>query len=88
MNNAHVHPIFAGILSGFAGAETNRFETQIEAEIAASHVAKANGNGYAFAVEWNDHWSVESRKPNFRGTKDGRTTKCVEVRSCGGRFYA
>lgn len=66
----------------------NTYENQIDAEIAAKNVARTNGYGYAFAVEWQDHWSVESRKPSFRGTKDGRTTKCIEVRAEGERYFA
>ena len=66
----------------------NSYTNQIDCEIAAKHRAVANGYGYAFAVEWRDHWSVEDRKPSFRGTVDGRTTKVIEVRECGGRFFA
>lgn len=68
--------------------EANRYDTQLDAEIAAKHLARSNGYGYAFAVEWNDHWSAESRKPCFRGTKDGRTTKCIEVRDAGLSYFA
>lgn len=64
----------------------NTYETQIDAEIAATNVARANGLGYAFAVEWFDHWSVEPRKPSFRGTKNGRSTKVIECRAEGGRY--
>lgn len=89
MSNEHAHPIFAGILNSVAHAATpNSYETQIDAEIAAKHLARSNGYGYAFAVEWQDHWSAESRKPSFRGTRDGRTTKCIEVRADGGSYYA
>lgn len=89
MSNEHVHPLFAGILDSFAAiAAPNTYENQIDCEIAAKQRAKSNGFGYAFAVEWQDHWSVEDRKPSFRGTKDGRTTKCIEVRDDGGRYLA
>jgi hypothetical protein len=66
----------------------NTYDNQIDAEIAAKHLARTNGYGYAFAVEWQDHWSAEPRKPSFRGTKDGRTTKCIEVRSDGLSYHA
>lgn len=89
MRNKQVHPVFAGILHSVAHAATpNSYETQIDAEIAAKHLASSNGYGYAFAVEWQDHWSAESRKPSFRGTRDGRTTKVIEVRADSGSFHA
>lgn len=87
MRNEHVHPTFAGILNAVS-PNVNRYDGQIDCEIAAKHRAKANGNGYAFAVEWQDHWSVEDRKPCFRGTRGGRTTKCIEVRADGGSYLA
>lgn len=85
----YVHPIFASILNSVANAAApNTYDSQIDCEIAAKRRAQSNGFGYAFAVEWQDHWSVENRKPSFRGTKDGRTTKVIEVRECGGRYCA
>lgn len=67
----------------------NSYTNQIDAEIAAKHLAKANGLGYAFAIEWADHWSVENRKPNFRGrTPTGRDTLVLEVRNNGSVVFA
>ena len=66
----------------------NSYENKIDATIAATNAARTNGYGYAFAVEWADHWSVEPRKPCFRGSKDGRPTEVVECRENGERLLA
>lgn len=65
------------------------YENEIEATIAAKRVAQTNGLGYAFAIEWADHWNVENRKPMFRGrTATGRDTRVIEVRENGEKFHA
>jgi len=66
----------------------NRYETEIDALVEAGKAAQSNGLGYAYAVEWQDHWSVETRKPSFRGMKNGRPTKVFEARADGGRLWA
>lgn len=68
---------------------TNSYETRIDAEIAAKHAARSSGGGFAYAVEWADHWSVENRKPSFRGrTSTGRDTLVIEVRDDGSAVFA
>lgn len=68
---------------------TNSYDNQIDAVIAAKNVARSNGFGYAFAIEWADHWSVENRKPNFRGrTSTGRDTLVLEARESGEVVFA
>lgn len=64
------------------------YETKIDAQIAAGNAARSNGLGYAFAVEWIDHWSVEIRKPMLRASKNGRLTEVIECRAEGGKYFA
>ncbi len=63
----------------------NSYESKIDAQIAATNAARSNGYGYAFAVQWADHWSVEIRKPNFRGYVNGRISEVIECRENGQR---
>jgi hypothetical protein len=69
--------------------EMETYEDQISAEIAAKNLARKNGRGFAYAIEWADHWSVENRKPSFRGrTSTGRDTLVIEVRDNGSCVFA
>ena len=61
----------------------NNYDNQIDAVIAAQHAARTNGYGYAFAVEWRDHWSVETRKPLLRDPAH----KVLECREGDGQVY-
>lgn len=66
----------------------NRYENKIDAVTAAHAEARRNGLGYAYAMEWADHWSVEDRKPHFRGRKDGRVSQLIECRTDGKEYFA
>lgn len=66
----------------------DHFQERTDAVLAAQRVARSNGLGYAFAVQWPNHWSVEVRKPSLRAMVNGRPAQVIECREDGSHVLA
>lgn len=67
--------------------KTASLDNKSDALTQAHRASRQNGLGYAFAVQWPDHWTVETRKPLFRPSIHGRPAEVIECRA-GQEFCA
>jgi hypothetical protein len=71
-----------------SNADADKITERTDAVLAAQRRARTNGRGYAFAVQWPNHWSVEDRKPSLRAMVNGRPAQVIECREDGSHVIA